>query len=156
MKRKHAGVIVVAALAFCVNAALAEIVWVKTESADLRAGKGAIYDTVYTAKKGQPLEVIAHDGHWLQIKIDDTHSGWVFDGAISTAQVKGDGGFNLQAGTVGTVNTGAASKGLSPSATAYASNKNFSPAPLQHLEDLKHSIPPAEWEAFAKGVQPGK
>ena len=72
--------------------ALAESVWVKTESVELRSGQGAVYPVVAAAKKGAELTVISREGKWIQVSSGGV-TGWVYESALSPQKVSGSGGF---------------------------------------------------------------
>jgi uncharacterized protein YgiM (DUF1202 family) len=137
-------------LALATSAALAEDVWVKSDSVDIRAGKGAVYPVVVNVTKGTKLPVLAHEGHWLKVQVADKE-GYVFDGAISASEVGGGGNLlaNLGAGpSASDLQTANASKGLQPEAEDYSKTKNLNPALMQSLVDYRKSIDPKDWEAF--------
>ncbi len=145
----------VAALTLAVgaSAAFAESLWVQSESVDLRSGKGAVYPTVGTAKKGTELTVVSRDGKWVQVQSGDV-SGWVFENALSAQKVSGGGGFGTL-GDTAQMGTGAAGRGLNPSADSYVASKNLDKRPLEWLIAFRKSIQPAEWEKFTQEGQVG-
>ncbi|MDP9175214.1 MAG: SH3 domain-containing protein [Planctomycetota bacterium] len=154
MNRAHNRKIMAAAMvagALLASVAIAEDVWIKSESVDIRAGKGAVYPVVATAKKGAQLPVLAHEGKWIKVQAGD-QQGYVFENAISPEKVDGGGGnllANLGAGAnAGDMSTGAAGKGLAEEADQYARNKALDPAPMNRLIDFRKKIDPKAWEAF--------
>src|SRR5690348_5692264 len=72
--------------------ALAETVWVKSETAEVRTGKAAIYPVVAKPKKGAELTVVASEGKWIKVQIDPQTQGYIFENAISSDKVSGSGG----------------------------------------------------------------
>jgi uncharacterized protein YraI len=149
--RKLVAVALVAS-AMLASVAIAEDVWIKSESVDIRAGKGAVYAIVATAKKGAQLPVLAHEGKWIKVKAGD-QEGYVFEGAISAEKVSGSGDNLLATMGAGTsasdMSTGAAGKGLAEEADQYAKNKSMDPGPMNRLIDFRKKIDPKAWEAFA-------
>jgi uncharacterized protein YraI len=131
--------------------ALADSVWVQSDSVNILGGKGSIYPTLGTAKKGTELQVVSRDGKWVQVQSGGT-TGWVYESALSSQKVNGDAFGNLNIGPAG-VNTAAAARGLDPSTEQYAATKGMSRAPLEHLIALKKQVAPPEFEAFVKAVQ---
>ena len=110
------GAIAAVAVTITATAAFAESVWVKSESVEVRSGKGAVYPTVGTASKGQELQVVSRDGKWVQVQAGGTQ-GWVYETALSADKVNGGGGFfGIQAGQAAQMNTAAAARGLRPEA----------------------------------------
>jgi hypothetical protein len=138
-----------------VGRAFAEEVWVKSESAEIRGGKGAVYPVLVTGKKGDRLTVLGHDGKWLKVKIGE-REGYVYETALSASKVEGGGELLSNLGAGGTDLTSAsAAKGLEPSAETYASSKNLDPRPLQSLVDRAKTIDPKEWQAFTAAGKVG-
>ncbi len=132
-----------------VGSAFAEDLWVKSESVEIREGKGAVYPVITTVKKGQPLTVIERDGKWIKVKAGDK-DGYVYETAVSPTKIDGGGNIFQNMGIKGSGMTSAsAAKGLDKDAEAYASGKGMSPRPLQTLVDAAKKISPKEWEAFA-------
>jgi uncharacterized protein YgiM (DUF1202 family) len=159
MTRGKIGVVAAAALAWCACGVLAESVWVKSDSVDLRSGKGAAYGVVASAKKGTELTVVSRDGKWVQVQAaagagGAATTGWIYESALSPQKVNGDFFAGMNQGAAG-LNTANAARGLEPETETYASNKHMSKAPLEHLISIKAGIQGAEWEAFNKDVQAG-
>src|SRR5437868_15353194 len=98
------------------STALAESLWVKSATADLREGKGAVYPSVATVSKGQEVTVVSRDGKWVQVSAAGK-TGWVFESALSTSKVNGD--MNLMPGAAAEMSTGIAARGLQPGAESY-------------------------------------
>jgi len=152
---KRGRVVVAAAIALAVGAsvALAESTWVKSDSVDIRGGKGAVFPVLGVAKKGQELTVLSRDGKWIQVQAGAA-TGWVFEGGLSPQKVNGDL-IAITPGNAAEMGTGIAARGLQPSAETYVANGRLNKAPLERLIALRKSIPPAEWEAFTAQVRAG-
>jgi hypothetical protein len=137
------------AVLLCVSAgaAFGESLWVKAATVDLRSGKGAVYPSVATMKKGQEVTVISRDGGWVQVSAAN-FTGWVFEGSLSKDKVGAD--FNLMPGATAEMGTGAAARGLQPGAEDYVKSHGVSKVPLEHLMTVRANIKPAEWAAFSK------
>ena len=125
-----------------------ESLWVKSESVDLRGGEGAVYPAVGSAKKGTELTVVSRDGKWVQVQAGGIQ-GWVYEGALSPQKVSGDNGL-FSGGTPGAaqMSTGAAAKGLEPSAESYVQGKRLNKQPLEALIAFRKTIPPQDWQKF--------
>ena len=132
------------------TSALAESLWVKSATADLREGKGAVYPSVATVSKGQELTVVSRDGKWVQVSTAGK-TGWVFESALSTSKVNSD--VVLVPGAAAEMSTGIAARGLQPGAESYVQSRNLSKAPLEQLIALRKNITPQEWTTFAAPVK---
>jgi uncharacterized protein YgiM (DUF1202 family) len=152
MKRKHMSIgaaILAGVLGIAASVVLADSIWIKSEVVEIRAGKGAIYPVVATAKKGQELTIVDREGKWLKVTVPGAAGaapteGYVYETAISPTKVSGGGG--LSTGTQ--LNTAAAAKGLQPSAENYAAGKRLDSGPLNRLIAFRNGISPQEWEKF--------
>jgi hypothetical protein len=130
--------------------ALAEDIWIKAETVDIRAGKGAVYPVVATVQKGTQLTVIDHEGHWLHVQVG-TQDGYVYDTAVSSDKVGGGGNMlaDLGAGAnASNMSSGAAGKGLAPEADTWAAGKNMDPGPMNKLIAFRKKFDPKLWEKF--------
>jgi uncharacterized protein YgiM (DUF1202 family) len=154
MTRTKLCIVAAFTLALGASAAFAESLWVQSESVDLRTGKGAVYPTVGSAKKGQELTVVSRDGKWVQVQVAGV-TGWVFQSALSAQKVSGGGSFDLKAGDTAQMGTAAAGRGLNPSADTYVASKNLDKRPLEWLIAFRKSIPPEQWEQFTQEGQVG-
>jgi hypothetical protein len=130
--------------------AAAEEVWVKRPSLNIREGKGAAFATVATARQGDKLSVVGHEGKWLKVQLSDKQ-GYVYEDSISAREIKG-GGDDLRA-ALGVPDTSAlaadaAAKGLEPQAVAYANSKNMSSASLEKMIARRNAISGQQWIAF--------
>ena len=112
------GITLAAGLLCCVLAAsavLGEEIWVKSATAEIRAGKGAVFPLVATAEKGAKLTVISREPKgWIKVKAGDKE-GYVYENSISDKEVKGGGNLFAAMGAgaeASNMSTGAASKGL--------------------------------------------
>lgn len=138
-----------------VGSALAEEVWVKSESAEIRSGKAAVFPVLATGKKGDQLTVLAREGKWIKVKLGDKE-GYVYETALSTSKVGSGGNLLSNLGAGGTDMTSAsAAKGLEPSAETYASSRHLDPKPLQTMVDSAKTIDPKEWQAFTAAGKVG-
>jgi hypothetical protein len=146
--------LVAGVIAVTCTAAWAESVWVKGEIVEIRDAKSAIGHSVAKVKKGTELTVIQHDGRWYKVAIPASvpataKEGYIFENSISLKKVGGSGGSLADVGvTGGDMSTGAAAKGLQPSAENYAAGKNMSSAPLNNLIAFRARIDPKEYERF--------
>jgi SH3-like domain-containing protein len=64
--------------------AVAEMVSIKGENINIRAGAGTSHNVLYTAGSGFPLDVIKRTGEWLQVKDFEGDTGWVIKNATSS------------------------------------------------------------------------
>jgi uncharacterized protein YgiM (DUF1202 family) len=154
MNRKCAAVGI--ALVCCAAAvAAAEEVWVKRPSLNIREGKGAAFATVATARQGDKLSVVGHEGKWLKVQLGDKQ-GYVYEDSISAREIKARAA--LGGPDTSALAADAAAKGLEPQAIAYAQNKNLSSAPLEKMIARRNAISGQQWIAFTSEgkVGPGK
>jgi len=137
--------------ALAAGSAFAEDVWVKSESAEIRAGKGAVFPLVAKAEKGTQLTVISREPKgWIKVKAGDKE-GYIYEAAISTDKVKGGGNLLAAMGAgaeASNLSAGAAGKGLNEGADAYAKGKRLDPRQMDWLILFRKSINPQEWQAF--------
>ncbi|MGH7177254.1 MAG: SH3 domain-containing protein [Tepidisphaeraceae bacterium] len=140
------------ALAVCgVSAwALAEDVWVQRVSLPIRSGKGAAYEAVTEAKKGDKLTVLAHEDKWLKVSLNGK-IGYVYESAISTREVAPQGA-RIAVGKSGAdpLAAEAAGKGLEPDAVIYASAHNMSSSALTSMIAMRNAVTGVQWVAFEK------
>jgi mono/diheme cytochrome c family protein len=61
--------------------ALAETVYVKRGTVEIKTGKGAFYQTVYTARQGEGLELKGQSGNWYHVNTPNG-PGWVLATAL--------------------------------------------------------------------------
>jgi hypothetical protein len=140
------------------GAVLAEDVWVKSETAEIRSGKGAVFPLVAKAEKGTQLTVISREPKgWIKVKVGDKE-GYVYENAISAQQVKGGGNLLAAMGAgaeASNLSAGAAGKGLEQNAAAYAQGKRLDPRPMDWLIAFRKKIDPRQWAAFTAAGKVG-
>jgi len=146
---KHYIVAAALVLAAGAPATFAESLWVKSATADLHTGKGAVYPSAGTLTKGAEVTVVTRDSGWVQVTAAGK-TGWLFEGSLSKDRVGGD--VNLLPGATAEMGTGIAARGLQPGAEAYVSSRRIDKRPLEGLIALRKGIPPAEWVAFVQPV----
>lgn len=133
------------------GAVLAEDIWVKSETAEIRSGKGAVFPLVAKAEKGTVLTVISREAKgWIKVKAGDKE-GYVYENSISTQQVKGGGNLLAAMGAgaeASNLSAGAAGKGLEQNADAYAKGKRLDPRPMDWLIAFRKKIDPKQWAVF--------
>ena len=142
------------ALATLAGVTRAESIWVKSENVQIRSGKGAVFPVVVAVPKGTELTVIERDGKWIKVQ-SGSQQGYIFEGAISPTKVSGGGNLLANMGAGADVSTGAAAKGLEQQTEAYAQQKSYNTAALNHLIDLRKSITPQEYQAFTAAGKVG-
>src|SRR5208282_1150362 len=121
-RRKASWAVLLATGGLLAAGALADSVWIKSEVVQIRSGKGAVFPVIATAEKGAELTVLAHEGHWIKVQVND-QQGYVFDGAVSPDKVSGGGNLLASMGagsSASDMSSGAAAKGLAPEADQYA------------------------------------
>jgi hypothetical protein len=97
--RRHAvaAAAVVALLLGGAGVARAEsFVRVLTQQASVRTGPSADYRQIYTAERGEVLQVVERGtrGYWFKVELDDGSSGWIFGEQVSPFEVDdGEPGF---------------------------------------------------------------
>jgi len=153
MRRNKRRIALVAGLlagALSAGTVLAEDIWVKSETVEIRSGKGAVYPVIATKKKGDSLAVVSREPKgWIKVKVGE-QEGYVFESAISAQKVSGGGNLLSQmgAGDAGNIGTAAAGRGLNKSAEEYAASKNMDPKLLDRLIAFRKKIDPSQWEKF--------
>ena len=148
MRARWAAIVVVLATA---TSLWAESVWVKSDLADIRSGKAAIYPSIAQVKKGQELTVLSRDGKWVQVQAGAIQ-GWIFDTSISTQKV--DAGFNPFGGNVtAQMDTGAAARGWNADAEHYASSKHMTMQGMDFLKGIRDKVTPQDYTAFTSTAQ---
>jgi uncharacterized protein YgiM (DUF1202 family) len=153
MNKRTVSLAAAALIAVTATICWADSLWVKSESVDIRAGKGAAYEKVGTAQKGQELNVVSRDGKWIQVQSGNV-TGWVFESALSPQKVNGGGGLiAIAPGTVAQMSESSASRGLNPMAEQYVASKRMDKRPLEGLITLRNSITGKEWEQFSAQVR---
>jgi hypothetical protein len=62
---------------------------VLTQQASVRTGPSADYRQIYTAERGEVLEVVERGtrGYWFKVELDDGSSGWIFGEEVSPFEV---------------------------------------------------------------------
>jgi uncharacterized protein YraI len=150
MNTRYVSIATILMLAISAPAAFGESLWVKSPTADLREGKGAVYPSLATVAKGQEVTVLSRDGKWVQVQTAGK-TGWVYETALSTSKVGGD--VNLLPGATADMSTGIAARGLQPGAETYVQSRGLSKAALEQLIALRKNISPQEWVAFAQPVK---
>lgn len=131
--------------------ALAEDAVVKLPSAKIRNGKGPGYTVLAELKKGDKLQVIAHEGTYVKVKSGSTEG---YLGENSVASSSGGNAFGGLGEAASAFSSG--SKGASESAAGkgdlraldLARTKGQSTAGLQRMLELKKQVAPGDWEAF--------
>ncbi len=131
-------VVLASLLAFLATAAWAATLYVDRPKVDIKKGRGAFFPTIFTAQKGDALEVLTEQDGWYQVKTPKG-DGWVFGKALT--ERKG-GSFNPLASLVGTADTSdldktAGFKGFDAATEqAYIANNNLQ-AQLKQVEQLE-------------------
>jgi hypothetical protein len=134
--------------------ARAETLYVDRSSVDIKEGRGAFYQTIYTASSGEALEVLEKQGGWYKVSTPQG-PGWVFGQALSAKKPTAAAGF------LGTANTSeldktAGFKGFDePTEHAYVSANNLQEqmAQVDRLEVVPFS--PSELRDFQRGGRVG-
>jgi hypothetical protein len=73
---------------------------VLTQKASVRTGPGGDYRAIYTASRGDVLQVVERGtrGYWFKVELDDGSSGWIFGEEVSPFEVDdGEPGFFVRA-----------------------------------------------------------
>ena len=159
-RNRIAAAVIGVAISFS-TAAHAEDVFVKLPQANILAGKGAGSDRVAQVKKGEKLQVLAHEGSWLKVKVGN-QEGYVHQNSVSTSDQGGDGGGGLSkllgtASGASGASSAEAGRGLGE-ALAYARSTDMSPAGLDRMLALRKTVSGADWERFTSegNVGPAK
>jgi uncharacterized protein YgiM (DUF1202 family) len=126
--------------------ALAEDVWVNRPALDIREGKGAAYNLVVTAKKGDKLSVVGREGKWVKVNLNGKE-GYVFENSLSATQVAPESMSNMSADAKA-MTTDAAAKGLEPESLDYAKKHNYSDAGLEQMKKMRKLVTGKDFEQF--------
>ena len=81
--------LVVALLSGAPAAHAESFVRVLTQKASVRTGPSADYRQIYTAERGEVLQVVERGtrGYWFKVELDDGSSGWIFGEQVSPFDV---------------------------------------------------------------------
>lgn len=146
-KRRRVRNVAVAVLLAGTGVALAaELVTVQVEQLSVKPGKGGLGKPVALVHKSDALTVLAHEGDWLHVRAPNGAEGYVKQAAL-TARPFAAGKVNGDASTSG-ANASLAAKGLEPAASDFARQRNYNPAPLNRVLDLRYSISAEEYQQF--------
>jgi uncharacterized protein YgiM (DUF1202 family) len=121
------------------SSALAETLYVKTPSAELKNSTAATAQVVAQLPRGTALTVKSKQGNWIEVTAGGK-TGWVYRFKVSTTKPSGGGG-DLLAGLGGggakarEGSTAVSMRGLSPTSEKYAGRANITPA---HIDMVKH------------------
>ena len=94
-------VAVLLVLLLAVATVRAETLYVQRATVEIKQGRGAFYPTIFQAKQGDPLDVLAQESGWYQVQTPKG-PGWVFGEALAAKQ---NTGFNPLASILGTSDT---------------------------------------------------
>ncbi len=70
----------------------ADVVWVTSSGAKLKADRSAVSETVVALPVGTKLEVIRFEGRWFNVAGPDGKTGWIYRGKVSRTAPEGSGG----------------------------------------------------------------
>jgi hypothetical protein len=160
MNRKRSLRWMIAAAVFGIaTAAVAEEATIRYNDAKLRA-KPTPFDTVATLKKGDKVQVLAHEAGWVKIQAGGKQ-GWI--AAISLADAKGksllEGLGEAAAAAPGSSSASAAGAGKGAGESEqFAQSKNLSRSGLDRMIALRKTVDGSEYESFVTQgkVGPGK
>lgn len=176
MKMKNPFQLILYAAVFLFTAAsialAGQILWVTSESADLKAERSISSETIAELDRGAELAVKALESRWYQVTTEDGKTGWVYRGKVSEtepeaadqAKKEEGGGIGGLLGGLGgssveteTADSARSIRGLSPEAEAYA-EKTGTPKQSREALDrvLSTSISENEIESFLKSGKIGE
>jgi len=139
------------------STALAEDVWIKSDNVQIREGRGAVWPVVASAPKGTKLSVLMHERKWLKVSLPtkegDAKEGYVYEDAVSTDQVGGNGESLILAtgGEQSSVcSSGSATRGLQPDAVTYSTShdETLGKDRLEAAIALRNGVQPPQCEDF--------
>lgn len=124
------------------GAALAETVYVRTPSAEIRSGRTALDTLVERVPRGTPLEVLEREGRWLLVKTPQGKEGWVY--ASRTAPEKPEGSDGVLArlgkgfrGEAAETSASAGARGLDKVAEEHANRAGVRPADVAAINRME-------------------
>jgi osmotically-inducible protein OsmY len=107
----------------------AEMLWVVSEGAKLKADRSASSETIEELPVGSELTADSSEGSWYKVTTKSNKAGWIYRGKVSSTQpeAKGDQGggglFGVMPGSsikASAADTSRSIRGLSPAAKEYA------------------------------------
>jgi uncharacterized protein YgiM (DUF1202 family) len=136
----------------------ARTVYVNTKYASLRNGKSSTNAIVEKLTLGQPLDVMAEDGAFLQVKLANGKTGFIARNWTADKKPSADGltaqlGQAARTSTSGGVSYTAGARGLSEEAQAYATSLGLGDAAEAVKKMEKTRVDDAAVESF---LQEGK
>jgi hypothetical protein len=142
------------------TAAVAEDATIRYDDAKVRTGKSAGFDTIATLKKGDKVQVLAHEGPWAKVSAGGKQ-GWIGINSLGDAKGKSffAGAGELAAGASGSSSASAAGAGKGAGESEqFAQSKNLSRSGLDRMLALRNTINGSEFEKFTTegNVGPGK
>ncbi len=133
----------------------AHTVYVNTRYASLRNGKSSTNAVIEKLSLGQPLDVLADEGAFLQVKLANGKTGYIARSWTADQQPTADGlsaqlGQAARSSTSGGVSYTAGARGLSAEAEAFATSMGLGDAAEAVKKMEKSGVSDAAVEAFLK------
>jgi hypothetical protein len=131
--------------------AFAEDVVIKLPTAKLRTKGGSGYPVVAELKKGDKVQLLAHEGTYVKVKFQGKEG---YLGENTVASTAGGNPFAGLGAAASEFTTGSKGAGVSAAgkgdlrALELAASKGMSTAGLTKMLSLNEQLPPGDWEAF--------
>jgi uncharacterized protein YgiM (DUF1202 family) len=124
---------------------------VERTKADVRAGRGSFYDVVDTVIKGEKVQVVSTEEHWMYVETPRARKGWIFEKSLSKTDVSpGTSDFlKLAPGDASTSRTSASTGAKGVYAETYAKEKGYDYGVVRWVED-NQPTKAADFEVFIR------
>ncbi len=131
--------------------------WVKTPGTKIRLAKGGNAHVITKLNRGVPVEVLAEDGKWLQVRLPDGQTGWVLRFKLTDKKPADDWGVLssmdslFEEPTVDEASTSASVRGLSKISEDHARRQKTKPEHIRAISEMeKFTIQQDEIDEFLK------
>ncbi len=131
--------------------------WVKTPGTKIRLAKGGNAHVITKLDRGVPVEVLAEDGKWLQVRLPDGRKGWVLRFKLTDKKPEEDWGVLssmdslFEEPTAEEASTSASIRGLSKVSEDHARRQKTKPGHIRAISEMeKFTIRENEIEEFLK------
>ena len=125
-----------------IGSALAETVYVRSPSAEIRSGRTVLDRRIERVPHGTPLEVLEREGQWILVKTPQGNEGWVYASRTAAEKPEEESGLLAKLGrefrgeAAETAAT-AGARGLDKMAEEYARRAGVGPAHIAAINRLE-------------------
>ena len=141
----------------CVDAVLADTMYVRAKTAQLRAGKTSLDKVTADLRYGDELEILRKDGNWVEVKTGSGQRGWIFSNKLSSTKPTGGDselaslGKGYRQKEASSVTASAGSRGLDTVSEGYAKQAGITKDVRDSVDRMAaYSISDQEVEEFLR------